>query len=135
MTWPVDDLDPSDELPYSAVPYQASQRSAPPSPPRQYRTPTPGYPYPCPYPTTAPPTNTLAVLALVFSFVFAPAAVVCGHIARGQIRRSHEHGDALAVTGLVLGYLHLGFLLVICGAAALMTVIGIGGLAAAAGTT
>ena len=59
----------------------------------------PGYPYP-PMP---PSTNTLAILALVFAFVFAPAAIVMGVIARKQIRRTGEQGMGLATAGMVVG--------------------------------
>jgi hypothetical protein len=48
-------------------------------------------------------TNTLAILALVFAFVFAPAAIVMGAIARRQIRRTGEQGMGLATAGFVLG--------------------------------
>ena len=62
-----------------------------------------------PYPP-APPTNGLAVASLVCgvgTFViglsFIPA-IICGHIARGQIRRTGEQGGGLALAGLILGY-------------------------------
>ena len=32
-------------------------------------------------------------------------AVVCGHMARAQIRRTGEAGDDAAIAGLILGYL------------------------------
>jgi hypothetical protein len=48
-------------------------------------------------------TNTLAILALVFAFVFAPAAIVMGAVARRQIQRTGEQGMGLATAGLVLG--------------------------------
>ena len=32
-------------------------------------------------------------------------AVVLGHVARSEIRRTGERGDGLALTGLVLGWL------------------------------
>ena len=35
------------------------------------------------------------------------AAVICGHLARTQIRQTGERGDELAVVGLVLGYAHI----------------------------
>ncbi|MGC0366591.1 hypothetical protein ABH922_004575 [Rhodococcus sp. 27YEA15] len=54
------------------------------------------------------PTNTLAVLALVFAFLFAPLGIVFGHIARNQIRKSGEDGDGLALAGLILGYIFTG---------------------------
>ena len=49
------------------------------------------------------PTNTMALLALVFAFVFAPLAVVFGTTALSQIRRTGEAGRGLALTGLVIG--------------------------------
>ena len=57
-----------------------------------------GYGYPM-----QPPTNTLAILSLVFAFVFAPAAIVLGAVARKQIRRTGERGSGLATSGFVLG--------------------------------
>ena len=58
----------------------------------------------------APPTNGMAVTALVCgvaSFVvgitFIPA-IIFGHIAQRQIRRTGEQGGGLALAGLILGY-------------------------------
>lgn len=57
----------------------------------------------------------LGISSLPFSFlclgiVFAPAAVVFGHLARGQIRKQPERltGKGMATAGLVLGYIGLG---------------------------
>jgi uncharacterized protein DUF4190 len=67
----------------------------------------------------AAPTNTMAVLSLVFAFVFAPLGIVFGHIAKSQIRRTGEAGDGLALAGLIISYvftvisaLSLAFLIV-----------------------
>jgi hypothetical protein len=69
----------------------------------------PGY-----YPNLAPvpPTNGLAVGALVCGIlefftlgIAAVPAVILGHMARGQIRRTGERGDGMAITGLVLGWM------------------------------
>ena len=57
-----------------------------------------GYPYP-----PQPGTNTMAILALVFAFVCAPAAIVFGVLARKQIRRTGEQGWGLATAGFVCG--------------------------------
>lgn len=60
-----------------------------------------------PYAASAPagkPTNVLAIIALIAAFVFAPAAIICGHIALGQIKRTGEGGHALALWGTILGY-------------------------------
>jgi uncharacterized protein YqgC (DUF456 family) len=67
---------------------------------------------------SGPKTNTLAILSLVFSIgsflvtwfvplVASIAGVVCGHIARGQIKRSggSETGEGLALAGLIIGYI------------------------------
>jgi hypothetical protein len=49
------------------------------------------------------PTNTLAILSLVFAFVFAPAGLVMGIIARKQIQRTGEEGSGLALAGAIVG--------------------------------
>ncbi len=56
----------------------------------------PGYPY-------GRPTNSLAILSLVLAFVFAPAGLITGIIARKQIRQTHEDGDGLALAGIIVG--------------------------------
>jgi DUF1707 SHOCT-like domain/Domain of unknown function (DUF4190) len=59
-------------------------------------------------PTFAPKTNGFAVGALIcgiIPFMGGIPAVILGHVARGQIRRSGERGDGMAVAGLILGYL------------------------------
>jgi hypothetical protein len=55
---------------------------------------------------TAPASrvNSLAVLALVFAFVFAPAGIVLAHLARRRITESGERGAGLATAALVVGY-------------------------------
>jgi hypothetical protein len=81
-------------------------------------------------------TSTLAVVSLVFGilcwiglpFIGALVAVICGHAARGEIRRAPAgmiEGDGMAFTGLVLGWIHL--LLFV--AAALIFLLFFGGLA------
>ena len=67
--------------------------------------------------------NTLAVVSLVsgiVSWLLVPlvggiVAVVTGHVAKEQIRQTGEEGNTLATAGLVLGYLHLAFLLLLAG--------------------
>jgi hypothetical protein len=75
------------------------------------------------------PTNGMAVasfvcaLMQVFSLgLTAIPAVVLGHLARGQIRRTGERGDGLATAGLVLGWLGIAFfVLLVAGVAAMAT--------------
>jgi hypothetical protein len=98
---------------------------------------TPAPNYPAAYPQggyvqpayVAPPnasTNTMAILALVFAFVFAPLAIVFGHIAKKQIRERGEQGEGLATAGLVCGYIFTGLWLVGCVFYILVIVIAIG---------
>jgi len=60
-----------------------------------------------PPPPQGPPTNTLAIIALVCAFVFAPAGLVCGIIARKQIRQSGEAGAGLALAGIIISALQI----------------------------
>ena len=69
---------------------------------------------------SAAPTNGLAVGAMIcgileiFLGFTAVPAVILGHAARAQIKRTGERGDGMAVAGLVLGYLGiLGWLFLI----------------------
>lgn len=69
----------------------------------------------------ARPTSTAAILSLVFgllAWLMVPllgsiAAIVCGHLARGEIRRADGQieGDGMAIAGLVLGYLQMALVL------------------------
>ena len=84
----------------------------------------------------AKPTNSLAIVSLVLGIasyfglpiVGAVAAIITGHIARGQIRDSGgiQGGEGMALAGLVLGYAHF---ILVCLAMAIITVF-FGGLAA-----
>ena len=81
-------------------------------------------------------TSTTAIFSLVFGiicwiaipFIGAIVAVVCGHIARGEIRRAAPgsiDGDGMAIAGLILGYAHLALFIM-----AMMLIFGVlGGLA------
>ncbi|MEV8439801.1 DUF4190 domain-containing protein [Actinosynnema sp. NPDC051121] len=62
----------------------------------------PPYQHPGYYP---PPrqTNGMAVAALITAFLFSPAGIVLGVVARKQIRRTGEEGWGMATAGLVIG--------------------------------
>jgi hypothetical protein len=72
-------------------------------------------------PGTAPDTspgrsgrvNPLAVLALILGVLASPLAALFGHIALGQLRAGHERGVIPAWVAIVLGYVWLGFFLVL----------------------
>jgi Domain of unknown function (DUF4190) len=69
-------------------------------------------------------TNSLAIVSLVAGisgyvlphpFIGGLVAIVTGHMARGQIRRTGEGGGGFALAGLLLGYLHLFLSLLLVG--------------------
>jgi hypothetical protein len=81
-------------------------------------------------PTPAARTNGLAIASLacgIAQFAFGPLAtipaIVLGHMARSQIRRTGEDGAGLALAGLILGW----------GAVILAVIVIVIGLAVAAG--
>jgi len=94
-------------MPQPSTALQSAYSPAPPSTPAVY--------------AYGPHTNSAAVASLVFGivswflcpFVGGLLAVIFGHVARGQIRRTGEGGGGLAVAGLVLGYIHLAAAVVV----------------------
>jgi Domain of unknown function (DUF4190)/Domain of unknown function (DUF1707) len=89
-------------------------------------------PRPAP-PVAAPHTNSLALASFIcgiaefFTFgLTAIPAIVLGHMARGQIRRTGEDGGGLALAGLLLGWaaIALGVLAVVGGI--LLFAVGVG---------
>jgi hypothetical protein len=68
--------------------------------------------------TVYPRTSSLAVISLIFgvlAYVVLPGigalvAVICGHSARSEIRRSPPgsiEGDGMALAGLILGWIQI----------------------------
>jgi hypothetical protein len=105
--------------PFPAPPTAPSQQDPglPPQPaPLQYG----GYQQPGDTMPAAVPNSTLAIVSLVagiISWVLVPVlaplvAVITGHMARSEIRRSGGtlSGDGLAIIGLVLGYAQIALL-------------------------
>ena len=80
-------------------------------------------------------TSSLAVISLVagivswllLPFVAGLAAIICGHMARSEIRNSNGalEGDGLAIAGLVLGWINV----VLCVLTVAAVVLFFGGLA------
>ena len=65
------------QQPQSPYPYQQQPQQP------QYQYPGQGYPPPgYPPPGSTGQTNVMAILSLVFAFVFWPAGIVCGHVAK-----------------------------------------------------
>jgi hypothetical protein len=79
-------------------------------------SPMPAWPVPA---YQAPPpsgTNSLAIASMVLGVaefftggLTAIPAVICGHIARRQMKQTAQRGDGLATSGLVLGYMAIIF--------------------------
>ncbi|MET0419260.1 MAG: DUF4190 domain-containing protein [Actinoplanes sp.] len=125
MTYPPDPYQPPQPYGAPSTPY-GPHYGAQPVPPDALgpaHKGGPGYYGPQPYPggpgylPYSPPgvqTNTLAILALIFAFIFPIAGVVLGHLARRQILQTREQGDGLAIAGLWVGYLLIGFGVVVC---------------------
>ncbi|GAA1055452.1 hypothetical protein GCM10017608_35190 [Agromyces luteolus] len=98
---------------------------APYGAPVAYGSPAHGSAYgaaPAPWtPPVTAPQNVLAWVAfglglgaLLLGPISSIAAIVCGHIARSQIRRTGEQGAGAALTGLIFGYvLTIGMLVAI----------------------
>ncbi|QWT22987.1 DUF4190 domain-containing protein [Subtercola sp. PAMC28395] len=57
-------------------------------------------------------TNVLAIVAFALSFVVPLAAIVTGHIALGQIKRTGEQGHGFALAGTIIGYALTGLALI-----------------------
>jgi Domain of unknown function (DUF4190) len=81
---------------------------------------TPGSPAPMPYGAypagygfATDRTNTLAVVSLVLGLLsFTLLAIIFGHVALSQIKRTGERGRGMAVAGAVLGYAWTGIVLI-----------------------
>jgi hypothetical protein len=77
------------------------------------------------------PTNTLAVVSLalgiagyvVLPFVAGIAAIVTGHLARGQIRQTGEGGGGFALAGLILGYVNVALTVIVIAIIVIIAVI------------
>jgi peptidyl-prolyl cis-trans isomerase B (cyclophilin B) len=68
---------------------------------------SPYSPAPAPYLQPAPPQerwNVLAIVGFVLAFFVSLGAVICGHIALSQIKRTGERGHGLALAAVILGY-------------------------------
>lgn len=65
-----------------------------------------GYAPPRPYVSSGDRgTNVMAILSLVFAFVFPLLGVIFGHIAVRQLQSDGKEGAGLAQAGLIVGYI------------------------------
>ncbi len=86
-----------------------------------------------------PPVRTsgTAITSLIFGIIAwvgvpvigALVAVICGHVARSEIRRlppGTVEGDGLAIAGMILGYVQLGLILLLVLVAIGLLMLGLG---------
>jgi hypothetical protein len=125
------DLPPPPVPPYQSAPSGSAPTAASPYGPPPY-TPAgtaqygqvPGQPV---YWSTRPPTNTIAIVALILGFVFPLGGIIAGHIALAQIKRTGEAGRGMALAGAILGYAYTGFIvLYIIVVFAMIATVGVG---------
>ena len=93
----------------------------PPPPPHDPSggSPWPAQPPPYQYQYGPPPqrTNGLAIASMVLGILWiywigSVLALVFGYVARSQIRQRGEAGNGMAIAGIVLGWVGIGFLVV-----------------------
>ncbi|WP_374947950.1 DUF4190 domain-containing protein [Agreia sp.] len=110
-------------------------QTPPNQPPVPYQNPTPpygGYQGGGYSPVQEPRYNVLAIVSLVSAFFISLVAVITGHMALGQIKRTGEKGRGLAIAGLVIGYIGIVGSIISIIALVVMSVLGIGFFAAVA---
>ncbi len=56
-------------------------------------------------------TNTISILAIIFTFLFWPLGLILGIVSLSQIKKSKEKGKVLAITSIVLSSIALLFTL------------------------
>ncbi|WP_340558912.1 DUF1707 and DUF4190 domain-containing protein [Streptomyces sp. GSL17-111] len=103
------------DLPQGPVPAPAPTPYQRPVEPTYHITPPRYSPYPV-HPMRRPPeTSGWATAALVCAclvpavYITALPAVICGHVARADIRRTGKEGNGFATAGIVVGYVAMGF--------------------------
>jgi hypothetical protein len=81
------------------------------SPDRPHGQPAPGYGAPAygapGYPPAPQRTNVMAILGLVFAFIFSPLGIVFSAIGLSQTKKRGEGGRGLAIAGLILSIVFL----------------------------
>jgi Domain of unknown function (DUF4190) len=110
------------EPPVAGMPYLAEPPYQQYPPPQQYQQHYPPQyaqqqPYPYPYPP-ARSTNGMAIAAMVLGIVWvywigSILAVIFGHVALNEIRRTKQGGEGMAIAGIVLGWIGVGILCIV----------------------
>jgi hypothetical protein len=135
MTYPEqsgwsDPTQPGSPVPPPAV--NPSEPTTAPAYPYQYQAPAYGQPVYGQPVYVSPPTNGMAIAALVCAVLgLGPIAAILGHVARRQIRESGEQGDGMALAGIIVGWITTGLAVCVCGGylVAALTLFGVAGTA------
>jgi len=94
----------------SHTPYEPAPGSVQ-SPDHPYGQPTPGYGAPAygapAYPPAPQRTNVMAILGLVFAFIFSPLGIVFSAIGLSQSKKPDTGGRGLSIAGLILSIVFL----------------------------
>ena len=137
VTPPTPDTPPASQAPQPPVQQYPQQAQQPPAPPQAGQQPYAGYPAATPgygtppqygtqpqyagygYPYAPQMTNGLAVAAMVVSLVslvtcplIGIAGAIMGHVARRQVAVRHEEGAGMALTGIIVGWVATGLMVV-----------------------
>ncbi len=127
---------PPVQQPYPSAPSEAGYPYGDPSTyptttpsytPTPYYAPQPGYAPGMaygqpPYVVARPPTNGLAIAAMVCALaglataISFPVGAILGHIALRQLRERGEEGEGFAKTGIIVGWIGTGLYVLCCGA-------------------
>jgi hypothetical protein len=98
--------------PVPPVPSPGAVTPPPAAPPVEPTYPAYGQPPAAGY--YAPPTNTMAIVAMVLSLagiitgITAIVGAILGHVALGQIKRTGESGRPFALTAIIAGWIITG---------------------------
>ncbi len=112
MTTPQTPSNEPNQQTQPTVPLQQTQPyppAAPTAPAPSYQAPQPAAARPA-LPTTVAQTNAFALIAIILAFIQPIAGIVFGHMALSQIKRNGDTGRGLALTGLIVGYVYVAFL-------------------------
>jgi len=58
-------------------------------------------------------TSPLAILALIAAFFVPLAAILIGHLALSQTKRTGEPGHTVALAGIILGYVFTAIIVIV----------------------
>lgn len=58
-------------------------------------------------------TNIMAILSLIFSFIFFPLGLIFGIIALKQIKQNNESGKGIAIAGVIISSIPIAVIVIL----------------------